>query len=31
MSSFSIWGCVLKDCFERGILRRAKSRLKEGH
>ena len=27
-SSFSIWGCVLKGCFERGILWRAKSRSK---
>ena len=27
-SSFSIWGCVLKGCFERGIFWRAKSRLK---
>ena len=27
-SSFSIWGCVLKGCFERGIFCRAKSRLK---
>ena len=27
MSSFSIWGCVLKGCFERGIFGRAKSRL----
>ena len=28
MSSFSIWGCVLKGCFERGIFWRPKSRLK---
>jgi hypothetical protein len=28
MSSFAIWGCVLKGCFERGIFWRAKSRLK---
>ena len=28
MSSYSIWGCVLKGCFERGIFWRAKSRLK---
>jgi hypothetical protein len=28
MSSFSIWGCVLKGCFERGIFWRAKSHLK---
>jgi hypothetical protein len=27
-SSFSICGCVLKGCFERGIFWRAKSRLK---
>jgi hypothetical protein len=27
-SSFPIWGCVLKGCFERGIFGRAKSRLK---
>ena len=27
-SSFSIWGCVLKGCFHRGIFRRAKSSLK---
>ena len=27
-SSFSIWGCVLKGCFERGIFRRAKLCLK---
>jgi hypothetical protein len=27
-SSFSIWGCILKGCFERGIFRRAKPRLK---
>jgi hypothetical protein len=27
-SSFSIWGCILKGCFERGIFWRAKSRLK---
>ena len=27
-SSFSIWGCVLKGCFERGIFWRAKLRLK---
>jgi len=27
-SSFSIWDCVLKGCFERGIFRRAKSHLK---
>ena len=27
-SSFSIWGCVLKGCLERGIFWRAKSRLK---
>ena len=28
-SSFSIWGCVMKGCFERGIIFwRAKSRLK---
>ena len=27
-SSFLIWDCVLKDCFERGIFWRAKSRLK---
>ena len=27
-SSFSIWGRVLKGCFERGIFWRAKSRLK---
>ena len=29
MSSFSIWSCVLKGCFERGIFRRAKSRSKD--
>ena len=28
MSSFSIWDCVLKGCFERGIFLRAKSHLK---
>ena len=27
-SSFSIWGCVLKGCFERGLFWRATSRLK---
>ena len=27
-SSFSIWGCILKGCFGRGIFWRAKSRLK---
>ena len=27
-SLFSIWGCVLKGCFERGIFWRARSRLK---
>ena len=27
-SSFSIWGCAWKSCFERGIFWRAKSRLK---
>ena len=27
-SSFSIWGCILKGCFERGIFWRAKLRLK---
>ena len=27
-SSFSIWGCILKGCFERDIFWRAKSRLK---
>ena len=27
-SSFSIWGCVVKGCFEGGIFRRAKLRLK---
>ena len=27
-SSFSIWGCILKGCFERGIFWRAKSTLK---
>ena len=27
-SSFSIWSCFLKGCFERSIFRRAKSRLK---
>ena len=26
--SFSIWGCILKGCFERGIFWRPKSRLK---
>ena len=28
MSSFSIWGCVFKGCFERGIFWRAKLHLK---
>ena len=27
-SSFSIWGCIMKGCFERGIFGRAKSRVK---
>ena len=27
-SSFSLWSCVLKGCFERGIFGRAKSRSK---
>ena len=27
-SSFSIWGCILKGCFERGIFWKAESRLK---
>ena len=27
-SSYSIWGCILKGCLERGIFRRAKSHLK---
>ena len=27
-SSFSIWGCVLKGCFEGSLIWRAKSRLK---
>ena len=27
-SSFSIWGCIMKGCFERGIFWRAKSWLK---
>jgi len=30
-SSFSIWGCVLKGCFERGIIWRADSCSIEGH
>ena len=28
MSSFSSWGCILKDSFERGIVWSAKSHLK---
>ena len=27
-SSFSVWGCVLKGSFERGLFGRPKSRLK---
>ena len=27
-SSFSIWGCVLKGCFERGMFGRTRSCLK---
>ena len=27
-SSFSIWGCILKGCFEGGIFWRPKSHLK---
>ena len=30
-SSFSVWGCVLKGCFERGIFWRAKLIAFEGH